>query len=58
MPNDTVLHDAERLVEKAKQARAIAEKRKEGDTKRLLAALAENFERLAELAKNERSCAQ
>ena len=53
MPDDTVLHDTERLGEKAKQARAIAEKRKEGDTKRLLTALADNFERLAELAKTK-----
>ena len=54
MPDDAVLHDAERLRERAKQARAIAHKRKDGGTKQLLMALAENFERLAELATNER----
>ena len=54
MPEDAVLHDAERLQERAKQARAIAHKRKDSGTKQLLIALAENFERLAELATNER----
>jgi predicted component of type VI protein secretion system len=50
MPEDEVLHDAERLRERAKQARAIAYKKKDSDTKQLLIALAENFERLAEFA--------
>jgi molecular chaperone GrpE (heat shock protein) len=48
-----VLHDAERFRERAKQAREIAHKSKDGGTKRLLIALAENFERMAELATNE-----
>lgn len=53
MPNVAVLQDAERLRERAKQARAIAEKRTDEDTRQVLMALAENFERLAEVAKNE-----
>ena len=48
MPDDTVLHDAERLRDRAKQARAMAHKRKDGGTKQILMALAENFERLAD----------
>jgi len=48
-----VLHDAERLRERAKQAREVARKSKDSGAKRLLIALAENFERLAEHATNE-----
>jgi hypothetical protein len=51
--DDVVLDDAERLLERAKQARAMAHTRKEGGAKQLLMALAENFERLAELAKRK-----
>src|SRR5215470_846480 len=47
------LHDAERLRERAKQAREVARKSKDSGAKRLLIALAENFERLAEHATNE-----
>jgi hypothetical protein len=57
MPEDTVLHDAESLRERARQARAIAHERKDRASKQLLIALAENFERLAELAINERHVA-
>ena len=46
-------NDAERLGERAKLARAIADKRKDDGTKQVLLALADNFERLAELAKEE-----
>jgi molecular chaperone GrpE (heat shock protein) len=53
MPDDAFLHDAERLRERAKQARAIAHKTKDSGAKQLLMALAENFERLAELAGSE-----
>ena len=53
MPDDTALHDAERLRDRAKQARAMAHKRKDSGTKQVLMALAENFERLAELATEE-----
>jgi hypothetical protein len=56
MPDDdTVFHDAERLRDRAKQARAMAHKRKDGGTKQILMALAENFERLAELATEEQA---
>jgi molecular chaperone GrpE (heat shock protein) len=58
MPEDAaVTHDVERLRERAKQARDMAHKRKDSGTKQLLIALAENFERLAELATNERHAA-
>jgi DNA-directed RNA polymerase subunit K/omega len=57
MPGDAVLADAERFREIAKQARAIAHKRKRSGTKPVLIALAENFERLAELAANEKHAA-
>jgi hypothetical protein len=50
--DDAVLHDAERLRQRAKEARAIAHKKK-GGTKQLLMALAENFERMAELARKK-----
>ena len=50
MPGGAALHVA-RLREKAEQARAIAHTRKEGGAKQLLMTLAENFERLAELAR-------
>lgn len=53
MPADAVLHDAERLQDRATQARAISQKRNDEDTKLLLMALAENFERLAVLATEE-----
>jgi hypothetical protein len=48
-----VLHDSERLRERAKQAREVAGKSKDSGAKRLLIVLAENFERLADLATNE-----
>jgi hypothetical protein len=50
VPDDAVLHDAECFLERAKQARALAYKRRGGATKQALMVLAENFERLAELA--------
>jgi len=53
MSDDVVLHDAERLRERAKQAREVAHKSKDSGTKQLLIALAENFERMAELATSE-----
>jgi hypothetical protein len=53
VPDDLGLTDAECFLERAKQARALADKRREGSTKQLLIALAENFERLAELTTKE-----
>jgi hypothetical protein len=57
--DETLAHDATSLREQAKRARAIAHKRKkDGDTRRLLIALADNFERLAELAEATKDTAQ
>jgi len=53
VPDNAVLLEAERLLERAKLARAIAHKRKDDGAKKVLTALADNFDRLAELAKKE-----
>jgi len=52
VPDDTHSQDAERWRVRAEQARAIAHKKKDA-TKLILMAWAENFERLAELAKTK-----
>jgi propanediol dehydratase small subunit len=61
VPDDTHSQDAEHWRVRAEQARAIAHKRKDA-TKLILMALADNFERLAELAKTKETtstgCAQ
>jgi hypothetical protein len=61
VPDETNSQDAERWRVRAEQARAIARKRKDA-TKLILMALADNFERLAELAKTKETtstgCAQ
>jgi hypothetical protein len=61
VPDDTHLLDAERWRKRAEQARAVAHKKKD-DTKLILIALADNFERLAELERTKETtsigCAQ
>jgi hypothetical protein len=54
MPDDAVLYDADRFRERAKQAREVSHMSNGSGTKQLLMALAENFERLAELVPYER----
>jgi hypothetical protein len=49
VPNDP--HDAEHWLEKAEQARQVAATVKDPEAKRLLELVAENYQRLAEVAR-------